>query len=361
MLKKVFNYAAVIFCLLMIFSSFSFADLNIVVKYDKNWGGARTSNIRKLCENVALHFQENLRDENKINGKLTIVYRAAGPVAYYRKFFGGGPDEYQIGLNVTGPYWAGFSYQFGHEFTHVLHRHDKFNNGRENKNAWFHEALCEVASLWVIYEMGETWAYRAPYAIWVDWRHNLTNFANYLKNRAGVPYNKSGAQWLREWEDKIRDEGAFTYERGAQLSYKFLPIFQEDPEAWNAVAQLPITNSKMSEYMEEWYDYVDPQDQKHVKKIAEVMGITINDNAIIAAIDINFDVNNDGYVNLSDVLIVKSGIQKSVGYDTDVNDDGRTDEVDVLLVKAKAIEAIVLAAPKKHRVKLTTLGALKRK
>ena len=81
--------------------------------------------------------------------------------------------------------------------------------------------------------------------------------------------------------------------------------------------------------------------------------------------NINADVNADGYVDLSDVLIVRSAIQNSVSYDTDVNSDGVTDEIDVLIVKAKAMEALAAAAPSKERlrkrkVKITTWGAIKR-
>ena len=80
---------------------------------------------------------------------------------------------------------------------------------------------------------------------------------------------------------------------------------------------------------------------------------------------IDADVNADGYVDLSDVLIVRSAIQNSVSYDTDVNNDGVTDEIDVLIVKAKAMEALAAAAPSKERlrkrkVKITTWGAIKR-
>ena len=77
--------------------------------------------------------------------------------------------------------------------------------------------------------------------------------------------------------------------------------------------------------------------------------------------NINADVNADGYVDLSDVMIVKSGMQNSVSYDTDINNDGVTDEVDLLIVKAKAMEAIVAAAPRKQKVNFTRWGALKQK
>ena len=78
--------------------------------------------------------------------------------------------------------------------------------------------------------------------------------------------------------------------------------------------------------------------------------VDVNDNSRNTD-NIEADVNADGYVDLSDVLIVRSAIQNSVSYDTDVNDDGKTDEVDVMLVKQKAMEAIVAAAPTLYRQK----------
>ena len=67
-----------------------------------------------------------------------------------------------------------------------------------------------------------------------------------MMSRPEVQYAGTGAEWLKEWEDRIRREepGAFTYARVSQLSYKFLPIFEENPEAWNAVRQMPVSNGK---------------------------------------------------------------------------------------------------------------------
>ena len=76
--------------------------------------------------------------------------------------------------------------------------------------------------------------------------------------------------------------------------------------------------------------------------------------------NIDADVNKDGYVDLADVIIVRSSMQNPTSYDTDVNGDGKTNEIDVLLVKAKAMEALAAAAPTLYiRKKITTWGALK--
>ena len=288
---------SLIFLLTLIFVGSASADLSITVEPNTGWGNAPTSNIKRLCENVALHFQENLRDEHKLNGRLTIVYRAAGPAAYYRTFFGGDSDEYKLGLKVTGNFWDRYAYQFGHEFCHLMHNHDDMPN---SQNSWFHEAICELANVWVLSEMGETWADRAPYPNWVGYRLNLTNYARNLINNPESQYADTGAEWLKRWEDSMRSRtpGAFTYPRVSQLSYKFLDIFQDNPEAWNAVRQMPASNSEMSEYMKEWYQDVDPEDKEFVEAIANEMGIevTITVVAMNTELTIDADVNDDGYV-----------------------------------------------------------------
>ena len=88
------------------------------------------------------------------------------------------------------------------------------------------------------------------------------------------------------------------------------------------------------------------------------MGITVT-SPVIVSIEIDADVNDDGYVDLSDVMIVRSGMTNKSTYDTDVNNDGVTNILDLLIVKAKAFEAIAAAAPTKRKVNITTWGSLK--
>lgn len=73
------------------------------------------------------------------------------------------------------------------------------------------------------------------------------------------------------------------------------------------------------------------------------------------------DVNNDGYTDLYDCLIVRSGISIESNYDTDINNDGITNILDLMLVKAAAFEAIAAAAPSRQRVITTTWAELKKR
>lgn len=332
-----------------------YARLDITVESDRRWGNAPTSNIKQLCGNVADHFQEVLRDAYKLNGKLTIAYRSTGPIAWYRTAFGGEDDEYKIGLTITGTYWNQMAYQFGHEFCHLLTNHDRIS--KNNPNIWFHEAICEMASIWVLERMAETWNTNPPYNNWRDYRRFLRSYAN-DRLAENPEYQGTGSEWLTENEDAMRSK--FDREKIRQLSFRFLPIFRENQEAWNTVRQMPASTTKMSEYMKDWYKRVDGEDKQYVEAMAEIMGITVTSPVVASAV-IDADVNDDGYVDLSDVMIVRSGMQNSTSYDTDLNNDGVTDEVDLLIVKAKAMEAIAAASPRKRKVKITTWGNLKRR
>ena len=157
-----------------------------------------------------------MRDEHKIDGEITVIYDPTSP-----KIWASGKGVFKIGLHVTDRDWAHFSYQFGHEFCHVIQHTDEFiGNNTNPQNGWFYEAIAELANLWVIRRMSKTWAYRAPYDNWVDYRHVLADYAsNWMMSRQEVQYARTGAEWLQEWESKIRrgEPGAFTYARVSQL------------------------------------------------------------------------------------------------------------------------------------------------
>ena len=128
-------FKSVFLCVLalLLLPTISFANLIITVEDDARWGNARVSNIKRLCENVALHFQEHLDNNLKVKGTLTIVWNNS-PKAFYRDSFGGEENEYKIGLHITYRDWANLSYQFGHEFCHLMHNFEDFKG---NPNGWF--------------------------------------------------------------------------------------------------------------------------------------------------------------------------------------------------------------------------------
>lgn len=510
--------------LILIVTSTALAELTITVQPSKSWGDIKTEEIKALCYNVASHFQDVLREEHSVQDIVNVYYDTSGP------FVRLGGNRHNIAISARGDFLDQFTYQFSHEFCHII------QNTEDNVNLWFQESICMLASIWVLREMTETWEHHAPYPNnpnWVNYRHNFLDYANRNRKR----YSGTAAEWLAEHEDFLRNDyykNRFTHHLlVAQLSDKFLPLFEKHPEGWNTISQMPATSNKISKYMVDWYNNVAPQDKFFVELLATEMDIEVspvmpaiasadftnltfayqgtdaitpinpsrewdgwtqgvwaktpdgrttpkshsyfefsemdefshwlyshapatliydisginatsfstlfllpnphcggeasmefrvfaddteiyrkplylddsgeyveikiplgtqeftisvgdlgdkgcdhfvlgepklydNDDSIQTVdmstqTDIDADVNDDGYVDLHDVMIVRSGIRNSVSYDTDVNNDGVTNEIDVMIVKWIAVEAIAAASPPKLQMKLTTWGSIKQK
>ena len=65
-----------------------------------------------------------------------------------------------FGYSARDRKWAKFGYQFSHEFCHVL---SNYENLKANPNNWFHEAICELASVFTLRRMAERWPTHPPY------------------------------------------------------------------------------------------------------------------------------------------------------------------------------------------------------
>ena len=375
---KIRKLSLALFFLLCV--NLGYAKLEIIVKSSPDWGPISDADVEYLCQNIVDHFEKELRPENEINEGVN-VYRTTVGYSFLNLDLKDPEVKYKMGVQMSEDmnflmrhFWD-FIIRFGHEFTHILQIEQKGIAYREtfNANLWFQEAIAEMGCIWGLKSMADTWKHGSKFGTGLQTDRGFsefsTNFDFYADWYMGLhPYNGTVEEWLEKNEDSLREQyhrsGKINMDIVRQVYPKFLPIFEENPQAWNAVRKMPVTNTeKMSKYMQDWHDAVDAQDKQYVEAIATEMGITVT-SPVIASTEIDADVNNDGYIDLYDVMIVRSGMQNSVSYDTDVNNDGITDEVDLLIVKAKAMEAIAAAAPRaphKRKMKLTTWGSIKRK
>ncbi len=385
MVRKILNISL----FLLFFVNFGYAKLGIIVKSTPDFGPMLNADVEYLCQYVVDLFEKHLRPENEIHDAVN-VYRTnvghhfatldvADPEVKYK--IGIQPIEADgIGYRITDFFYL--IQPFTHEFLHILQ--DQSDSSKmflheDDPNLWLREGIATMSSAWSLREMAKTWENDPQFGteLWqadgtgYNFSQSFYHFANQVENTPRYQFDITPAEWLEKYEDSMREaslkgEASFQVVPPEQLAFRFLPVFEENPQAWNIIPKMPFTNSKMQEYMQEWYDAVDAQDRQYVEAIAEIMDITVTSFVValpevIALTEIDADVNDDGYVDLYDVLIVRSGMQKSVSYDTDINNDGVTDEVDLLIVKAKAMEAIAAAAPRKRKVKITTWGSIKKR
>ena len=123
------------------------SNINVLVLGNK-WGEVSQSEIEYLLKEAASHIEGELYAPftEEIHVKW---WNKNYPLTKYRY----DPNQpYIIKLTVKDRDWCRYVYQFAHEFCHVL---SNYNRLKYCKNEWFHEAICELASIFTLRRMGK--------------------------------------------------------------------------------------------------------------------------------------------------------------------------------------------------------------
>ena len=239
--------------------------MTIFVKGD-NWGDGKPENIQRLLHNVASHFTSHLREFPSA----TIDIRRAvtrGPVIVWRA---PGQTVYTVCLRTSDRKWDRYSYQFAHEFCHLISGYERL---RHSRNRWFHESLCEAASLFALRSMGETWAEKPPYTNWSGYADALTAYADEMEQKVDPRVIGDGAfpAWLRTHEAQGR-ENAELREPNRIVALRVLPVFQRYPTGWNALRSLPASHEPIERYLAQWKAEAHVSDRAFITRIEGALG-----------------------------------------------------------------------------------------
>lgn len=214
---------------------------------EADWGGAVGENIRVLLADVQDRFLEHLAKPP--TGRVVVRSRpeAGSPRVLYRRTR---DEDYIVELTAQGNHWAQYAYQFSHEFCHILTDYDRLH---ESANKWFHETLCETASLFAVSRSAETWRTRPPYPNWASYSSSLAKYADDVikKPARRLPAGMDVRTWITEHEPSLRADPAQRDLNGV-IANQLLPLFQREPTGWEAVRHLPNSDSNFWEYLAEW-------------------------------------------------------------------------------------------------------------
>ncbi|MBP7949541.1 MAG: hypothetical protein KA004_07785 [Verrucomicrobiales bacterium] len=171
-----------------------------------------------------------------------VFHTQDAPVTLYEHHADG---SIAIGLSAQGTYWSQFAFQFAHEFCHALAGHS--NHWQDQKdwirkpkaNHWLEESLCEVASLFALRAMAETWKVRPPYQNWRDYAGALAGYARDRLETTGksLPEGFRFLEWMRENEPAMR-RNATMREKNNIVARELLPLVERTPSVWEAVTFL---------------------------------------------------------------------------------------------------------------------------
>ena len=249
-----------------------------------DWGDARTVDIERLLDNVASHINRELRDP--VVGTIS-VRRAPSTVNLPQTLIGEPRSEsYVVQLAAKDRFWSRYAFQFAHEFCHVVIGPSTWH---PSSNSWFEETICELASVFVLRRMSERWTRDPPYPEWSSYSPALADYANQRLSApertlpAGVPLS----DWFSANEDSLRrgvERGAaqqWDAERRnkmAVVAYAILPLFENQPAAWNAVQMLPsgehpTRESSTRDYLRSWRSVADRHDKHVVDEVMQMLGV----------------------------------------------------------------------------------------
>ena len=236
-----------------------------------DWGDARLNDIETLLNDTASHLNRLLR--TPFQGTICVVPSPPGepPRARYRE----PPDApFVIWLTARDLEWSQFAYQFSHEFCHVL---SNYENLKANPNNWFHEAICELASVFTLRRMAERWQTNPTYPNWADYVAALRDYSEKRLSRQEVqlPEGVTLQTWLSSQEESLRKD-EYQREKNDLVAYALLPIFENSLEGWNAIRNFPTSSGHLADYLLDWHSSADPEDKDFVARVSNTFDFTIS-------------------------------------------------------------------------------------
>ena len=243
--------------------------LTIVVSGE--WGDAQHADIEKLLSDTASHINGLLRSPwagelhvkpaapNDRTPRTLFRYSKTGPIV--------------IQLTSQDRRWNQYAYQFAHEFCHVLSGYEDL---KDNPNNWFHETICELASVFTLRRMAERWPTHPPYPNWADYSKYLLKYATDRQKREKVqlPMGTTLPDWLSSHESGLRKD-QYQRDKNDLVAYALLPVFEELPAGWNAIRKFPISSGELKFYLSDWASAADPDDVPFVVRLANILGLPI--------------------------------------------------------------------------------------
>lgn len=191
-----------------------------------------------------------------------------------------------VGLHTEGMRWAQFSFQFAHEFCHVLA--DQSNDpsllwhSTDHPNHWLEECLCETASLFALREMSKSWLKSPPYPHWRDYSISLHNYAQERMDDPvhQLPKEIAFLDWFHQNEHLLR-AAPVDRRKNTIVASHLLPLFEDDPGGWECITFINrgkrVMGKTLESHLREWRINCPLNLKPFVTKIAGLFGVDAGD------------------------------------------------------------------------------------
>ena len=244
----------------------------VVVRGD--WGGALTDNVAAVAVSVIGAFPGC---DQTASPRIVIEPTAdesEPPIALTRPDPSGASV---VRLNVRGNLWARLTYQFAHEYCHVLADPTTWRPG---PCAWLEEVLCETASLYALRALAGEWAVAPPYPNWQEYSAELARYvgAHLSQPERTLPAGVGFEQWFRA-SLPLLEQTSSRRNDNTIVAKELLPVFEHAAPGWCAMRHLhdpagwpPAT---LADALQGWGARCDGGERPVVDAIAGRLGVAL--------------------------------------------------------------------------------------
>jgi len=242
-----------------------------------DWGGAEREDVERLLKSVAAELWTYF--PGRALQPIVAAPTERHPIAGYAR---GADGEYFVYLSAKGRHWSQYAYQFAHEFAHILSNYERHGRSLVRRNQWFDESLCETASLFTLRRLSASWlkGNAVPYP---HWKTYGAAFQAYVQDLLAQPHRtppsrRVFADWY-QGNAAVLDRDPYGREREELVAGMLLPLFEEHPEGWAAIAYLNLDESdatgSFQGYLANWHRNAPERQRAHVAKIIELFGFPV--------------------------------------------------------------------------------------
>jgi len=235
------------------------------------WGDCQVKDVQRLLDNVADQLVQHMTELPR--GVIHVQCRSieTNPRILYRE---SPRDDIVIWLTAKDRKWSQYSYQFAHEFCHFISDYERL---RLKPNMWFHESVCELASLFVLKQMALTWQSSPPYKHWQNFAKEHDKYADAMLNCAEnkLPVGVQLPEWFQEHEASLRHD-AFQRQKNFVVAIRLLPIIQSQPTQWQSLRYLPNTDASFRDFLAGWRTACPAKHRDFVTEMATAFRIDIS-------------------------------------------------------------------------------------
>lgn len=273
------------------------------INLDKNgWGEASLNDIKAVlhssCDSIHRHF-----DGSKEKEGIYVRRNNTGPITLFKRNLRG---EVIIELNTGHRFWCQYAYQMAHEFCHVLCR---FRPGSQ-RNLWFEESLCELASMFSLRAMAQDWKTNAPYPNWKIFSKSIHEYVSELEKQHAMPDGMSLADFYRKNANALSENPTDRPVNG-RVALALLSAFETNPEHWPAVAYLNSGKGKddisFTNYLRNWNEQAPAKHSIFIHSIARKFGIDLYFKATTSP-----SPTKPGSGSRPEIAVIGSGIEGNI-------------------------------------------------